>query len=62
VSSTNAFRIASITKQFTAAAILQLVEQGRLKLTESVERFYNPSRRHSTLGYVSQMAFEREVA
>jgi putative transposase len=58
---TSVFRIASITKQFTAAAILQLVEQGRLKLRDSVGRFYNPSRKHSTRGYVSPMAFERAV-
>ena len=33
------FRIASITKQFTAAAVLQLVEQGRLSLEDPVSRF-----------------------
>lgn len=33
------FRIASITKQYTAIAILQLVEQGKMSLTDSIQRF-----------------------
>ena len=33
------FRIASITKQFTAAAILKLQEQGLLKLTDTVDKY-----------------------
>ncbi len=34
------FRLGSITKQFTAAAILQLVEQGKLQLTDPVAKYY----------------------
>ena len=33
------FRIGSITKQFTAVAILQLVEQGKMELTDSIQKF-----------------------
>ncbi len=33
------FRLGSITKQFTAIAILQLAEQGKLSLTDSVQKF-----------------------
>lgn len=33
------FQIGSITKQFTAVAILQLVEQGRISLQESVQKY-----------------------
>jgi CubicO group peptidase (beta-lactamase class C family) len=33
------FRIGSITKQFTAVAILQLAEQGRLTLQDSIQRY-----------------------
>jgi len=33
------FRIASITKQFTAVAILQLAEQGKLKLDDDITQF-----------------------
>jgi CubicO group peptidase (beta-lactamase class C family) len=33
------FRIGSITKQFTAIGILQLAEQGKLKLSDSVQQY-----------------------
>jgi CubicO group peptidase (beta-lactamase class C family) len=33
------FRIGSITKQFTAVAILQLVEKGQISLTDSLQKF-----------------------
>jgi len=33
------FDLGSITKQFTAVAILQLVEQGKIALTDSIQRF-----------------------
>ncbi len=33
------FRIGSITKQFTAVAILQLVEQGKLSLQDEIKKF-----------------------
>jgi CubicO group peptidase (beta-lactamase class C family) len=35
----NVFRIGSITKQFTAVAILQLVEQGKVSLRDSVQKY-----------------------
>ena len=34
------FRIGSITKMFTAAMILQLVEEGKLKLTDTLNKFF----------------------
>jgi CubicO group peptidase (beta-lactamase class C family) len=34
------FRIGSITKMFTASMILQLVEEGKLELTDSLARFF----------------------
>src|SRR5215470_173465 len=36
----NRFRIASITKMFTAAMILQLVEEGKIKLTDTLDKFF----------------------
>ena len=36
----NRFRIASITKTFTAVMILQLVEEGKLKLTDTLDKFF----------------------
>ncbi len=35
----NVFRIGSISKQFTAVAILQLMEQGKLNLQDSINKF-----------------------
>src|SRR5688572_9485962 len=34
------FRIASITKTYTAVMILQLVEEGKLKLTDTLDNFF----------------------
>jgi len=39
VTSESVFRIGSITKQFTSVAILQLVEQGKIALNDSVQKF-----------------------
>ncbi len=36
----NKFRIGSITKMFTASMILQLVEEGKLKLTDTLDKFF----------------------
>jgi D-alanyl-D-alanine carboxypeptidase len=36
----NKFRIGSITKMFTAAMNLQLVEEGKLKLTDTLDKFF----------------------
>jgi len=35
-----AFRIGSVSKQFTAAAIMRLMEAGKLKLDDTLSRFY----------------------
>jgi D-alanyl-D-alanine carboxypeptidase len=39
LTATNRFRIGSITKMFTATMILQLVEEGKLKLTDTLDKF-----------------------
>ena len=36
----NRYRIGSITKMFTAAMILQLVEEGKLKLIDTLDKFF----------------------
>jgi CubicO group peptidase (beta-lactamase class C family) len=36
----NRYRIGSITKMFTAAMIFQLVEEGKLKLTDTLDKFF----------------------
>jgi D-alanyl-D-alanine carboxypeptidase len=39
----DAFRISSVTKPFTAAVVLRLVEQGNLRLDDSIARFLDPA-------------------
>ena len=39
--SSSVFNIGSITKQFTAAAILKLVEQGKLRTSDHISEFYS---------------------
>jgi CubicO group peptidase (beta-lactamase class C family) len=40
-SSTTKFRLGSLTKQFTAAAILLLEERGQLNITDPIELLHN---------------------
>ena len=35
--------------------------QAKADVFDYIERFYNPTRRHSTLGYLSPMDFERQA-
>jgi putative transposase len=35
--------------------------QARVDVFDFIEVFYNPKRRHSTLGYVSSVKFEEEL-
>src|SRR5207253_5928413 len=36
------FHVASVTKQFTAAAIMMLVEEGKVRLDDSIITYLNP--------------------
>jgi len=36
-------------------------DQARADAFDYIERFYNPKRRHSTLGYLSPMEYERRA-
>ena len=40
LTTTSRYRIASITKMYTAVMILQLVEEGKLKLTDTLAKFF----------------------
>jgi len=48
------FRIASITKMYTAVMILQLVEEGKLKLTDTLDKFIPqvPNAQKITIGQI----------
>lgn len=37
-------------------------DAARSAVVDFIERFYNPIRRHSTLGYISPIEFEQPVA
>ncbi len=69
------FRIGSVTKQFTAVALLQLQEEGKLSLTDRLDRYYPDYPRarditldqmlHHTSGlhsYTSDESFSRDKA
>jgi putative transposase len=38
------------------------LENARAEIFEYIETYYNPIRRHSSLGYISPMAFERKMS
>jgi putative transposase len=49
----------SLKTERTARKVFRTREQARAEVFDYIERFYNPTRRHSTLGYVSPIAFEK---
>jgi putative transposase len=48
----------SLKTERTARKVYRTREQARADVFDYIERFYNPTRRHSTLGYVSPVKFE----
>jgi putative transposase len=48
----------SLKTERTARRVYRTREQARADVFDYIERFYNPTRRHSTLGYVSPIQFE----
>ena len=49
----------SLKTERTARKVYRTREQARSDVFDYIERFYNPTRRHSTLGYVSPIEFEK---
>lgn len=45
----------------TARKVYRTREDAKADLFDYIERFYNPKRSHSTLGYLSPMEFENKV-
>ncbi|NIJ60115.1 transposase InsO family protein [Pseudochelatococcus lubricantis] len=45
----------------TAKKVYRTRDAARADVFDYIERFYNPRRRHSTLGYVSPMNFETQT-
>lgn len=51
----------SLKTERTARKVYRSREQARADAFDYIERFYNPRRRHSTLGYVSPIDFEKAL-
>ena len=51
----------SLKTQLTARKVYRTREQARADVFDYIELFYNPTRRHSTLGYVSPIQFEEAL-
>ena len=50
----------SLKTERTARTTYRTRDQAKADVFDYIERFYNPRRRHSTLGYLSPMEFERQ--
>jgi putative transposase len=48
----------SLKTERTARKTYRTRDDARADVFDYIERFYNPKRRHSTIGYMSPMAFE----
>lgn len=53
--------VSSLKTERTARTTYRTRDQANADVFDSIERFYNPRRRHSTLGDLSPMEFERQA-
>jgi putative transposase len=51
----------SLKTERTARKVYRTRNDARADMFDDIERFYNPKRRHSTLGYLSPNGFETKV-
>ena len=51
----------SLKTERTARKVYRTQDAARADVFDYIERFYNPTCRHSTLGYLSPMEFERQT-
>ena len=51
----------SLKTERTAGKVYRTRDAARADVFDYIERFYNPRRRHSTLGYLSPVAYEERM-
>ena len=51
----------SLKIERTARKVYRTRDEAKADVFDYIERFYNPKRRHSTIGYLSPMEFERQA-
>ena len=51
----------SLKTELIGKKIYRSRDQAKAEIFDYIERFYNPTRRHSTLGSLSPMDFERKL-
>ena len=51
----------SLKTERTARKMYRTRDEAKADVFDYIERFYNPKRRHSTIGYMSPMEFERKA-
>ena len=51
----------SLKTERTARKAYRTRDDARIDVFDYIERFYNPRRRHSTLGYLSPIEFEKQA-
>jgi putative transposase len=51
----------SLKTERTANKTYRTRDQAKANVLDNIERFYNPRRRHSTLGYLNPMEFGRQA-
>lgn len=53
--------VSSLKTERIARKTYRTRNQAKAEVFDYIERFYNPTRRHSTLGYLSPIDFERQA-
>ena len=51
----------SLKTERTARKVYRSRDEAKADVFDYIERFYNPKRRHSAIGYLSPMEFERQA-
>jgi len=51
----------SLKTERTTRSLYRTRDDPKADVFDYIERFYNPKRRHSTIGYMSPMEFERKA-